>query len=992
MNKIEILLNDQLLEVDLGDLKGNDGPLIEILNQNPQNHKLFFEYHKRGMKQEFERFLLAGKKQAQANSLKVDETLLAADSNQKRKDVDLLIQAAQLLNESEQISRSDKFTLVAKANLICSRIKKGLTKHDRDLDQALSSYKQALSFDANFVPALIGIASAYFKKEDYKAALNYYQRVLSHLPDINPDVRVPIGLCFYKLSMYTEARLAFERAVEINPSNSNAKLFLAIMDINESKNESIAPAEKKRLEKRSQQGLAEVYKLNPRNGLVLSQLAEVYLKKKDFHKAKIMAASAPLYTKSNEILAEALAIKGRICQCEVTLILTQNDYENSFKHFEEAVKLNPNALVNQYSLAQMYIYKGDTDNAIKCLETILAKDANDYDTLKMIFSLNSSSGKTEKAQQYLESFQKMIRAVQDEDFVLNDIELLCDIAEFYEQTDIINSRNKYLEMLKLMESQESAVCPELLNNIAVLFHLEADAINEYFDTSSKKFSKLAFSESTDDHFRMLLDEAKSLYERALIVLLDENYKANEELEKLDALQTSIRINVARLYESQGDIGSAEAQYQELLRMHPSYDDCLLSLGRIEDMKGNDDAALDYYSQALAISKENYMAWYMIGNHHLKRKRYRAARKSFEKVLEVKRYDTYALCSAGNLCLIFARGDPNQQNRLLHFSRSIEYFCKVLSLEPSNVHAAYGIAVAYAEIGKFIESRDVFNQIQELGSSDSLMMLNAAHVLIENGQVNAGITLYEGIYKKSGIRNDIHTLKSLSRAYYILAKNSKDVAAMKTALTYIKKAIHLAPWDKSLFFNMALIEQQYVNVLNDQPMENRSIDVMRESAKDLGIAEKVFHFLGSIKGENLGYDAPKARERAVYCKGVGKISEKKIHETEVLFRQKHERLQEIKEKQLRQEQEDRLRKQQEKERERREQEELEIKRREINERMQVENEKMREEKKRKEESDGEEQPKKPRKKKRKEATDDEDEEPQKARGKKSKTVITDSDDE
>jgi hypothetical protein len=44
MNKIEILLNNQLLEVDLNDLKGNDDTLIAILNQDATNHKLFLEF------------------------------------------------------------------------------------------------------------------------------------------------------------------------------------------------------------------------------------------------------------------------------------------------------------------------------------------------------------------------------------------------------------------------------------------------------------------------------------------------------------------------------------------------------------------------------------------------------------------------------------------------------------------------------------------------------------------------------------------------------------------------------------------------------------------------------------------------------------------------------------------------------------------------------------------------------------------------------------
>ena len=42
--KIDILLQNQLLEVDLNDLRGNDDALIGILSQDPTNHKLFLRF------------------------------------------------------------------------------------------------------------------------------------------------------------------------------------------------------------------------------------------------------------------------------------------------------------------------------------------------------------------------------------------------------------------------------------------------------------------------------------------------------------------------------------------------------------------------------------------------------------------------------------------------------------------------------------------------------------------------------------------------------------------------------------------------------------------------------------------------------------------------------------------------------------------------------------------------------------------------------------
>ena len=61
--------------------------------------------------------------------------------------------------------------------------------------------------------------------------------------------------------------------------------------------------------------------------------------------------------------------------------------------------------------------------------------------------------------------------------------------------------------------------------------------------------------------------------------------------------------------------------------------------------------------------------------------------------------------------------------------------------------------------------------------------------------------------------------------------------MKNALKYIQKAIHIRPFDKSLLFNLALILQQYATILNDQPLENRSVPALKSALLDLKLSEK-----------------------------------------------------------------------------------------------------------------------------------------------------------
>ncbi|KAI8901967.1 hypothetical protein BC833DRAFT_575185 [Globomyces pollinis-pini] len=963
-----------------------------------------FEYSQRNMMAEFEKFLLAGKYQAKgssidntdrhvlllntlaayyiesAKSLKENETLPSATSLEEPRSVrDLLDLASRLVNEAERIVRLNKFTFLGKANI--HLIKTRLNGSD-DIEQALSSFRAALSIDPNFVPALIGLASGFFEKGNYRLALGHYQKVLTLKPDITPDPRIPIGICYYKLDMEDHARLAFERAIKLNPKNETATLFLSMLDFNKSQDASISPKEKRKLLKDASARVMSAYKLDPRNGLCAVQMAERFFDK-DLHKANVMATLALKNTKSRLLQAEALAIKGRIAQKE-------KKYEEAFEYFKQAAAANPKSNHIQYSLSQLYAYKGDFENATTNLKNILKDDPTDYDTLKLLFSLYTCSPdslkklesietKKEKgpaapanvsnAQSVFESLKKMLRETQEvdgkeEEVKFSDPELLADIALFLEQVDILSSRKKYLELLDVLRQTNETISPELLNNIAVLYHLEADSINEHFDNDRRKHGHIPVEGTTDLHMQKALASANESYENAIRLLTDESFIESNSAEKVNYMTTIIRYNIARLFEVQGDIEKAKLHYQEILKTHPAFSECLLRLGYLASNAKNDSEALKYYSDVLALDPQNSMAWFMIANQHFKLKSYRAARKSFEKVLEYDKYNLYALSGAGNICLILANRDQNPANREMHFMRCIEFFCKCISIEKANAYAAGGLAIAYAEKAKYNESRDVSNQIMEAAPGNVQMTLNAAHVLVEQGQIHPAILLYESILKKGGQMNDVLILLSMSRAYYILSKTTsadpKDISApeyMKSALKYISMAIHIDPSNKALYFNLALIQQQYCILLNDQPHEIRVVEKMQKALKDLIASEDLFNWLalpqkpiGDSKPVNPGYDLKKAKDRAEYSKGLKSVTEKKIHQTEVLARENHERLMEIKEQQrlqkLREEEEEARKKEEEARREA----ELEYSRRQLQLKMQEENERLANDARRREEDE------------------------------------------
>lgn len=67
--------------------------------------------------------------------------------------------------------------------------------------------------------ALMGKARWLFSKARYDKALECYQEILRKRPDMDPDPRIGIGLCFWMLNFKDDAKIAWERALELVSSD-----------------------------------------------------------------------------------------------------------------------------------------------------------------------------------------------------------------------------------------------------------------------------------------------------------------------------------------------------------------------------------------------------------------------------------------------------------------------------------------------------------------------------------------------------------------------------------------------------------------------------------------------------------------------------------------------------------------------------------------------------------------------------------------------------
>ena len=118
----------------------------------------------------------------------------------KERQTKYFMEATQLYTLADKVIMYDQNHLLGRA---CFCL---LDKGDQ-LDQADNQFNFVLDQDPNSIPALLGKACIAFNKRDYKGALGHYKKCLRLNPGCPADVRLGMGLCFYKMNKTIKGRV-----------------------------------------------------------------------------------------------------------------------------------------------------------------------------------------------------------------------------------------------------------------------------------------------------------------------------------------------------------------------------------------------------------------------------------------------------------------------------------------------------------------------------------------------------------------------------------------------------------------------------------------------------------------------------------------------------------------------------------------------------------------------------------------------------------------
>ncbi|KAM8939779.1 RNA polymerase-associated protein CTR9 homolog [Pelodytes ibericus] len=860
---IEIPLRDtdEVIELDFDQLPEGDEVISILKQEHTQLHiwiALALEYYKQGKTEDFVKLLEAARidgnldyRDHEKDQMTCLDTLAAYYVQQARKEKnkdnkkELITQATLLYTMADKIIMYDQNHLLGRA-CFC------LLEGDK-MDQADAQFHFVLNQSPNNIPALLGKACISFNKKDYRGALAYYKKALRTNPGCPAGVRLGMGHCFVKLNKLDKARLAFGRALDLNPTCVGALVGLAVLELNNKEADSI---------KNGVQLLSKAYTIDPSNPMVLNHLANHFFFKKDYSKVQHLALHAFHNTEVEAMQAES-------CYQLARSFHVQEDYDQAFQYYYQATQFAAASFVLPFfGLGQMYIYRGDKENAAQCFEKVLKAYPNNYETMKILGSLYAASDDQEKRDIAKSHLKKVTEQYPD------DVEAWIELAQILEQTDIQNALSAYGTATRILQEKVQAdVPPEILNNVGAL-HFRLGNLGE-----AKKY------------FLASLDRAKAEGEH------DEHY--------YNAISVTTTYNLARLYESLCEYHESEKLYKNILREHPNYVDCYLRLGAMARDKGNFYEASDWFKEALQINQDHPDAWSLIGNLHLAKQEWGPGQKKFERILKQPstQNDTYSMLALGNVWLqTLHQPTRDREKEKRHQDRALAIYKQVLRNDSKNLYAANGIGAVLAHKGYVREARDVFAQVREATADISDVWLNLAHIYVEQKQYISAVQMYENCLRKFYKHQNTEVLLYLSRALFKCGK-------MQECKQILLKARHVAPNDTVLMFNVALVLQRLAtSVLKD---EKSNLKEVLNAVKELELAHRYFNYLSKV-GDKMRFDLALAATEARQCSDL--LSQAQYHvararkqdEEEKELRAKQEQEKEVlRQKLLKQQEEKRL---------------------------------------------------------------------------------------
>ncbi|ODQ65156.1 TPR-like protein [Nadsonia fulvescens var. elongata DSM 6958] len=709
-------------------------------------------------------------------------------------------------------------------------------------DDALAPFDKVIKESGNSnILATMGKARVLYAKKNYKGALKLYQSALAARPDMFPDPRIGIGLCFWKLDAKHDALAAWERALEINPENEATNTYLSLYYMDKALSD-VESQDFAQLYAKSLGYTQAVFKRNKTNPAAAISLATYLFSKKNTPAVLKLCETVINYSNVPTLISEGYFWMARSYH-------HMEDYTKAERYYNMAESSDKTSILAKMGKGYVQVANNDSASAILTFENMVHDNPNNPEALIMLGLLCSDPtipGYTsERKRKSVIHLEKFIRLSKDKNEPV-PIEVFVTIAKIKQGTDNNGALTALENALSTLKDNDKAASIELQNNIGVLHYT------------------MGSLDSARTYFEMALEECEK--QKSETESSESSEKKRIEAEFL----VSVTYNIARLEEAAGSADKARSLYHKVNELAPGYIDARIRLAYMDVAQALPDAfegmqkLLDQNIDSLEV--RSLFAWSL--------RRYKRASKNISDDAEQKhhkrtlvdynKHDIYALISIGNLYLTIAReirasSNSDVEKKDKSYVKASEFFAKALQLDPKNAFAAQGIAIILSETKRAEMALSIFIKIRETLHDVSVYM-NLGHCQVELKQYSKAIESYEIALNRFKGGSDPQLLTLLGRAWYARGVSESSLESLKTSLAYSKSAVELIPDNPSLKFNVAFMQFQISDVVRRLPETRRTAEDIKFAADGL---EQAIVLLNEIaKDKRPPYPANELEQRAL----------------------------------------------------------------------------------------------------------------------------------
>ena len=180
---------------------------------------------------------------------------------------------------------------------------------------------------------------------------------------------------------------------------------------------------------------------------------------------------------------------------------------------------------------------------------------------------------------------------------------------------------------------------------------------------------------------------------------EESIKIYKIILKLDPNNVHARLELGKLYASQGKDKEAEKLFQECMQLDSNNVHARLELGKLYASQGKDKEAEKLFQECMQLDSNNVHARLELGKLYASQGKDKEAEKLFQECMQLDSNNVHARLELGKLYA--SQGKDKEAEKL---------FQECMQLDSNNVHARLELGKLYADQGKTELSKEMYNYI------------------------------------------------------------------------------------------------------------------------------------------------------------------------------------------------------------------------------------------------------------------------------------------